>query len=132
MDPNLIDSDDEEIPEISTAKFIEKPVSKLDPFNLSNDHLYEQAREAKFRIRQTFGSIEVFHSGPAKALQLPFVRFPMSISMNELTPSTRRPLPRAKHEHGDDHLSNFLLACRCHFRKSSLIHRLRHEQAKRR
>jgi hypothetical protein len=73
VDPYLIDSDDEEILQGSTIKSFEKTVSKLDPFNLSNDHLYEQAREAKFRIRQTFGSIEVFHSGPAKALQLPFV-----------------------------------------------------------
>jgi hypothetical protein len=46
----------------------------LDPFNLSNDHLYEHTREARFRIRQTFGNIEVFHSGPAKALQLPFYK----------------------------------------------------------
>jgi len=47
--------------------------AKLDPFNLSNDHLYEHTREARFRIRQTFGMIEVVHSGPAKKLQMPWV-----------------------------------------------------------
>jgi len=74
---HLVDSDDEELPVVTTVRSIAKPTTKLDPFNLSNDHLYEQAREAKFRIRQTFGSIEVFHSGPARALQLPFVRYLM-------------------------------------------------------
>lgn len=47
--------------------------TKLDRFNISNDHLYEHSREARFKIRQTFGAIEVFHSAPAKALQLPYV-----------------------------------------------------------
>jgi transcription initiation factor TFIID subunit 1 len=46
---------------------------QLDPYNLSNDHLYEHTREARNKIRQTFGAIEVFHSAPAKALQMPFV-----------------------------------------------------------
>lgn len=46
---------------------------QLDPYNLSNDHLYEHTREARNKIRQTFGAIEVFHAGPAKALQMPFV-----------------------------------------------------------
>lgn len=44
-----------------------------DGFNVSNDNLYEHSREARFRIRQTFGAIEVFHSQPAKTLQMPFV-----------------------------------------------------------
>jgi len=47
--------------------------SNLDPYNLSNDHLYEHTRESRFRIRQTFGAIEVFHSHPTKDLQMPFV-----------------------------------------------------------
>lgn len=47
--------------------------SNLDPYNLSNDHLYEHTRETRYRIRQTFGAIEVFHSQPAKDLQMPFV-----------------------------------------------------------
>lgn len=44
-----------------------------DGFNVSNDNVYEHTREARFRIRQTFGAIEVFHSQPAKTLQMPFV-----------------------------------------------------------
>lgn len=51
---------------------------KLDRFNISNDHLYEHSRESRFKIRQTFGAIEVFHSAPAKALQLPYVGQPRS------------------------------------------------------
>ena len=72
----LVESDDE-VTEASAVKqsLVEKSQNtKLDMFNLSNDHLYEQAREAKFRIRQTFGSIEVFHAAPAKSLQLPFYK----------------------------------------------------------
>ena len=58
---------------ISGLRATGKPGEKLDRFNLSNDHIYEQSKEAKYRIRQTFGAIEVFHSGPARALQLPWV-----------------------------------------------------------
>ena len=54
-------------------------VPRVDPYNLSNDHLYEHTREARFRIRQTFGAIEVFHSQPAKSLQMPFVRLELSL-----------------------------------------------------
>jgi transcription initiation factor TFIID subunit 1 len=66
------DEDDTQV-EVETKR-VDKAKAKLDMFNLSNDHLYEQERHAKYRIRQTFGSIEVYHSGPAKSLQLPFVR----------------------------------------------------------
>lgn len=57
---------------------MDKVKAKLDMFNLSNDHLYEQERHAKYRIRQTFGSIEVYHAGPAKSLQLPFYKTTLS------------------------------------------------------
>ncbi|WOO83710.1 Putative transcription initiation factor TFIID subunit [Vanrija pseudolonga] len=50
------------------------PLPKLDPFNISNDHFYEHTRASRFRIRQTFGAIEVFHSTPAKVLQMPFYK----------------------------------------------------------
>jgi hypothetical protein len=62
----------------------------LDPFNLSNDHLYSAAHGGaqQFRIRQTFGNIEVVHAGPAKSLQLPFYK--TSLSKSEAR-SWRRP-----------------------------------------
>lgn len=44
-----------------------------DPFNLSNDKLYEVAREQKKRVRQTFGHLEVQHAYPAMKLQFPWV-----------------------------------------------------------
>jgi transcription initiation factor TFIID subunit 1, fungi type len=43
-----------------------------DKFNLSNDHLYEVAKD-KLRVRQTFGQLIVEHARPATKLQLPFV-----------------------------------------------------------
>ena len=57
------------------AKTLPSAQFTLDPYNLSNDRLYEHARATRFRIRQTFGAIEVFHSQPAKDLQMPFVSF---------------------------------------------------------
>ena len=79
MSPGRLESDEEAdrtargvIPEDAVAPVATK--SKLDPYNLSNDHLYEHTREARFRIRQTFGAIEVFHAQPAKDLQMPYVR----------------------------------------------------------
>ncbi|WRT63957.1 uncharacterized protein IL334_000884 [Kwoniella shivajii] len=81
VSPDLLESEEEDIlieestRKTVTGKGITLPViTKLDPFNLSNDHLYEHSREARYRIRQTFGAIEVFHSGPAKQLQLPFYK----------------------------------------------------------
>lgn len=75
--PDLVESDEDEAAEAAEtaakAARSSKPSNKLDPFNLSNDHIYEQSKESRHRIRQTFGAIEVFHSGPARALQLPFV-----------------------------------------------------------
>lgn len=75
--PDLIESDEDEAAEsVKTAAKsarASKPSSKLDPYNLSNDHIYEQSKESRHRIRQTFGAIEVFHAGPARALQMPFV-----------------------------------------------------------
>jgi hypothetical protein len=78
VSPELVESDDEETrgaEEIrKTPAFLSLAASsKLDPFNLSNDHIYEQKGEARLKIRQTFGTIEVFHSRPAKILQMPFV-----------------------------------------------------------
>ncbi|ORY20963.1 hypothetical protein BCR39DRAFT_554452 [Naematelia encephala] len=78
VSPDLVEDDQEgAIESAPIAKSVQTgllPTSKLDPFNLSNDHLYEHHREARFRIRQTFGSIEVFHSQPAKTLQMPFYK----------------------------------------------------------
>ncbi|WWC86076.1 uncharacterized protein L201_000947 [Kwoniella dendrophila CBS 6074] len=78
VSPDLVESEEEEIiPEKASKRSITvaKPaLAKLDPFNMSNDHLYEHSREARYRIRQTFGAIEVFHSLPAKQLQLPFYK----------------------------------------------------------
>ncbi|KAK8865758.1 hypothetical protein IAR55_000905 [Kwoniella newhampshirensis] len=89
VSPELIESDEEEQTEEAIVNGTKRskeadtavtPASKLDPFNLSNDHLYEHSREARFRIRQTFGAIEVFHSTPAKHLQLPFYKTSLSKS----------------------------------------------------
>ena len=77
VSPGLLQSDDEMDGSVlateSTAIVPLGAASKLDPYNISNDHLYERSRESRYRIRQTFGAIEVFHSAPAKALQMPFV-----------------------------------------------------------
>lgn len=45
----------------------------MDPFNLSNDKLYEVRKEAKRTVRQTFGQLEVQHAYPAMKLQFPWV-----------------------------------------------------------
>ncbi|WVQ97109.1 hypothetical protein IAU59_004219 [Kwoniella sp. CBS 9459] len=79
ISPELMESEEEPEPEESAKKsgtdvVTTTAVTKIDPFNLSNDHLYEYSREARYRIRQTFGAIEVFHSLPAKHLQLPFYK----------------------------------------------------------
>ena len=80
VSPGLLQSDEEmEDSTVLTASTVvapSGPASKLDPYNVSNDHLYERSRESRYRIRQTFGAIEVFHSTPAKALQMPFVSIP--------------------------------------------------------
>jgi hypothetical protein len=87
--PDLLQSDDEVeailTPPLSAAAQQAKILATtstfkpaLDPFNLSNDHLYEHSRESRFRIRQTFGNIQVFHAGPAKTLQLPFYKTTLS------------------------------------------------------
>lgn len=47
----------------------------MDPYNLSNDKLYEVRKEAKRTVRQTFGQLEVQHSYPAMKLQFPWVGF---------------------------------------------------------
>lgn len=77
--PDLVEDheDEEAAAEVaeddSTVDDKPAPLPKLDPFNISNDHFYEHTRASRFRIRQTFGAIEVFHSTPAKVLQMPFV-----------------------------------------------------------
>lgn len=75
VSPDLFDEEEDQ--EIGQQKRImDIPGTKVaDTFNLSNDGLYEHSREARFRIRQTFGAIEVFHSQPAKTLQIPFVSY---------------------------------------------------------
>lgn len=73
--PDLMeDHEDEEQKEERAKEVAPATVAKLDPFNLSNDHLYEHTRASRFRIRQTFGAIEVFHSHPARVLQMPFYK----------------------------------------------------------
>ncbi|KAI6008371.1 TAF1 transcription initiation factor TFIID subunit TAF1 [Pisolithus orientalis] len=50
-----------------------------DKFNLSNDHLYEVAKEGgRHRVRQTFGQLVVEHAYPAQKLQLPFYKTRLS------------------------------------------------------
>ncbi|KAF8140452.1 TAF1 transcription initiation factor TFIID subunit TAF1 [Boletus edulis] len=50
-----------------------------DKFNLSNDHLYEVAKEGgRHRVRQTFGQLVVEHAYPAQKLQLPFFKTRLS------------------------------------------------------
>jgi transcription initiation factor TFIID subunit 1 len=73
ISPDLFE--DEEEQEVTTQKRLtDAPGAKVaDIYNVSNDGVYEHSREARFRIRQTFGAIEVFHSQPAKNLQIPFV-----------------------------------------------------------
>lgn len=44
-----------------------------DKFNLSNDQFYEIHKDARHRVRQTFGQLSVEHAYPAQKLQLPFV-----------------------------------------------------------
>ncbi|KAH9822422.1 hypothetical protein DFH28DRAFT_1078654 [Melampsora americana] len=46
----------------------------LDPFNLSNDRLYEVSKEQRRRVRQTFGNLEVQHSYPALKLHFPLYK----------------------------------------------------------
>ncbi len=48
--------------------------AELDPFNLSNDKFYEQAREHRQRVRQTLGKLVVQHAWPAIKLQLPWYK----------------------------------------------------------
>lgn len=50
-----------------------------DPFNLSNDKLYEVRKEAKRTVRQTFGHLEVQHAYPAMKLQFPWVRLVFNV-----------------------------------------------------
>lgn len=93
--PDLIEEhEEEEETLVPVAKDKDKTVpsvpSKLDPFNLSNDHLYEHNRAMRFKIRQTFGAIEVFHSNPAKVLQMPFYK--TTLDKNECRMWHRPPL----------------------------------------
>lgn len=92
--PDLVEEHEEEDVAAPVAKEKEKAVtvqqSKLDPFNLSNDHLYEHSRAQRFKIRQTFGAIEVFHSYPAKVLQMPYYK--TTLDKNECRMWHRPPL----------------------------------------
>lgn len=73
VSPELVDDpDDYETSLVRPSGEDTAPIA-ADPYNVSNDNLYEHSREARFRIRQTFGAIEVFHAQPAKCLQMPFV-----------------------------------------------------------
>lgn len=48
----------------------------LEITNLSNDHLYEQAKAIKVKMASNLGTVEVQHSKPALGLQMPFYRVP--------------------------------------------------------
>lgn len=66
-----------------------------DKYNLSNDHLYEVAKEGgRHRVRQTFGQLVVEHAYPAQKLQLPFVSLSRVFIMgycHTLSPSVQNP-----------------------------------------
>lgn len=55
-----------------------KYVGELDPFNLSNDRMYELSKEHRHRVRQTLGQLVVRHAWPAIKLQLPFYKTRLS------------------------------------------------------
>lgn len=46
----------------------------LEITNLSNDHLYDQAKAIKVKMASNLGTVEVQHSKPALGLQMPFYR----------------------------------------------------------
>lgn len=98
------------------------PSAKADPFDISNDHLYEHSREARFRIRQTFGAIEVFHAYPAKKLQIPFVSTFCKLGSQLLTNSTKPLLPKPRLEHGVGRLYSFLRVYPSRFTSSNRTH----------
>lgn len=55
---------------LKSSKF----TSELDPFNLSNDRMYELSKVHRHRVRQTLGQLVVRHAWPAIKLQLPFYK----------------------------------------------------------
>lgn len=55
-----------------------KYTGELDPFNLSNDRMYEMSKEHRHRVRQTLGQLVVRHAWPAIKLQLPFYKTRLS------------------------------------------------------
>ena len=80
-----------------------------DKFNLSNDHLYEVAKEGgRHRVRQTFGQLVVEHAYSAQKLQLPFVSLstgnPRSVLLDTTTLSTRPDFPNKKRVPSTDQL----------------------------
>ncbi|WFD40407.1 uncharacterized protein MJAP1_003393 [Malassezia japonica] len=70
---------------LKSSKF----TAELDPFNLSNDRMYELSKEHRHRVRQTLGQLVVRHAWPAIKLQLPFYK--MRLAKHE-TRSWHRPL----------------------------------------
>lgn len=80
-----------------------------DKFNLSNDHMYEVAKEGgRHRVRQTFGQLVVEHAYPAQKLQLPYVSLSTSDSRSILLDttalSTRPDFPNKKRVPSTDQL----------------------------
>lgn len=131
ISPELLESDEEDdVQSKATEKSAKKggavvvvKDTKLDPFNISNDPLYEHSRESKYRIRQTFGAIEVFHSMPAKILQLPYVGviFLFSLSFTYAYRSSRPLSANPKLELGIVLLFSSLRACLLHSPNSNRI-----------
>lgn len=121
VSPDLFDQEEDQ--ELGQQKRITdiSGTKVADTFNLSNDGLYEHSREARFRIRQTFGAIEVFHSQPAKTLQIPFVSYQLQFHGSANCDSTRLDLARQRRDHGAALLSRFLSVFRLRCTSSKTI-----------
>lgn len=107
-----------------------------DKFNLSNDHLYEVAKEGgRHRVRQTFGQLVVEHAYPAQKLQLPFVSLSMSnlggILLDTTMLSTRPDFPNKKRVPSIDQLCSSLPTSRFVLARCELQRRKRIKQGER-
>ena len=107
-----------------------------DKFNLSNDHLYEVAKEGgRHRVRQTFGQLVVEHAYSAQKLQLPFVSLstdnPRSVLLDTTTLSTRPDFPNKKRVPSTDQLCSSLPTSKFVSAKCGLRRRRKTKQGER-